>query len=246
MKKQRLRYDLLTYVRQGIFQFIWGSVKYIPSPIGEPIGFLVLKLFAKKISTMWIRSGITIWWPDRISIGRSSLNEDIHLNGYGGIDIGNRVLIGHRCTFFSDEHQFDDPDQLIWFQGRLPAPITVGDDVYFGCNVIVLAGAQIGSGAVIGAGSVVNADIPPFAIAAGVPARIIGYRGAPKLRSLKDNQKKGCECVNSDVKDAAFFCSSGQMDGADNYNNWTFDLFAGYLRGNVLEVGCGVGSLPNE
>lgn len=131
----------------------------------------------KKIKTVWIRPGITIWWPENIVIGSSSLNEDIHLNGVGGISIGERVLIGHRCTFFSDEHVFENPDELIWFQGRNPAPIIVEDDVYFGCNVVVLSGVTIGRGAVIGAGSVVTKDIPANAIVGGIPARIIRYRG---------------------------------------------------------------------
>jgi acetyltransferase-like isoleucine patch superfamily enzyme len=172
-----MRYSINTYARVGLFQFTWGLVKYIPSPVGELFRFLVLKVFMKRIDTTWIRSGVTIWWPERISIGKSCLNEDIHLNGYGGISIGNHVLIGHRCSFFSDEHCFDDPDEFILYQGRKPAPIIIEDDVYFGCNVVVLSGVTIKRGAVVGAGSVVRHDVPSLAIVAGVPAKIIHYRG---------------------------------------------------------------------
>ena len=42
------------------------------------------------------------------------------------------------------------------------------------------------------------------------------------------------------------FCSASQMAQADNYNDWTFSLFQGYVRGTVLEVGCGVGSLTSR
>jgi len=169
--------NFFVLIKAGMFQILWGTVKYIPSPIGEVLRFIILKLFAKKINTLWLRSGITIWWPENISIGNSSLNEDIHLNGFGGITIGERVLIGHRCTFFSDEHAFEDPETPIWFQGRTPAPIVVEDDVYFGCNVVVLSGVRVGRGAVIGAGSVVTKDVPTLAIVGGVPARVIRYRG---------------------------------------------------------------------
>jgi acetyltransferase-like isoleucine patch superfamily enzyme len=134
----------------------------------------------RKIDTVWIRPGVTIWWPERISVGISSLNEDIHLNGFGDITIGDRVLVGHRCTLFSDEHVFEDPDKLIWFQGRKAAAICIEDDVYLGCNAVVLAGVTIRRGAVIGAGSVVTKDVPAFAIVAGSPARVIGYRGEKK------------------------------------------------------------------
>ena len=169
--------NLFAVMRAGLFQTAWGIVKYIPSPIGDLFRFLILKLTMKKISTIWIRPGVTIWWPERISIGTSSLNEDIHLNGFGGITIADHVLIGHRCTFFSDEHNFENPNELIWFQGRSPAPIVVEDDVYLGCNVVVLAGVTIGHGAVIGAGSVVTKDVPPLAIVGGIPAHVIRFRG---------------------------------------------------------------------
>mgnify|MGYP001164624288 CR=1 FL=1 len=55
-------------------------------------------------------------------------------------------------------------------------PITIGNDVFIGANVTVLDGVTIGDGAVIGAGAVVSKDIPPYAIAVGVPIRIVRYR----------------------------------------------------------------------
>lgn len=54
--------------------------------------------------------------------------------------------------------------------------IIIGNDVFIGANVTVLDGVTIGNGAVIGAGAVVTKDIPPYAIAVGVPARIVKYR----------------------------------------------------------------------
>ena len=169
--------SLYVLIKAGIFQTVWGIVKYIPSPIGDIFRFAILKLSKMRINTVWIRPGITVWWPEKISIGSSSLNEDIYLNGIGGITIGEHVLIAHRCSFISDNHVFENPDEPIWFQGRNPAPIVVEDDVHFGCNVVVLAGVTIGKGAVIGAGSVVTKDVPPLAIVGGVPAHVIRYRG---------------------------------------------------------------------
>ena len=54
--------------------------------------------------------------------------------------------------------------------------IVIGNDVFIGMNVTVLDGVRIGDGAVIGAGAVVSKDIPPYAIAVGVPIKIIKYR----------------------------------------------------------------------
>lgn len=54
--------------------------------------------------------------------------------------------------------------------------IVIGNDVFIGANVTVLDGVHIGDGAVIGAGAVVANDIPPYAVAVGVPAEVRKYR----------------------------------------------------------------------
>lgn len=64
--------------------------------------------------------------------------------------------------------------------GTLPHPeyqvTTIGNDVWIGANVSIRAGVTVGDGAVIGMGAVVTKDIPPYAIVAGVPAKVIRYR----------------------------------------------------------------------
>ena len=52
----------------------------------------------------------------------------------------------------------------------------IGNDVWIGANAIVLGGVTVGDGAVIGAGSVVTKDVPPYAVVAGVPAKVLKYR----------------------------------------------------------------------
>lgn len=65
----------------------------------------------------------------------------------------------------------------------------IGNDVFIGANVTVLDGIHIADGAVIGAGAVVTKDIPPYAIAVGVPARVVKCRFEDTIiRKLLDRQ----------------------------------------------------------
>jgi acetyltransferase-like isoleucine patch superfamily enzyme len=93
-----------------------------------------------------------------------------------GISIGNDVLIASGCRLVDHDHG-TSPGQPMRIQPGPEAEIRIGDDVWIGCNVVVLKGVVIGDGAVVGAGSVVTKTIPSREIWAGVPARRIGIRG---------------------------------------------------------------------
>ena len=88
------------------------------------------------------------------------------------ISFGMNVYITAGCKFITHDggtllFRKDIPDL------EITKPITVGNNVYFGNNVIVLPGVNIGNNVVIGAGAVVTKNVPDNSVVAGVPARVI-------------------------------------------------------------------------
>jgi acetyltransferase-like isoleucine patch superfamily enzyme len=114
-----------------------------------------------------------------ITIGAGSgINAFSVVYGAGGVTIGNNTRIACHTVIISSNHNFDDITKDIHEQGITAKGITIGDDVWIGAGARVLDGVHIGDHAVIGAGAVVTKDVPPNAVAVGVPARVIRLRGA--------------------------------------------------------------------
>jgi acetyltransferase-like isoleucine patch superfamily enzyme len=91
---------------------------------------------------------------------------------------GGSVTIGNYCVISAGVHVYTH-DTVAWAVsgGRAPyvhAPVVIEDCCYLGAQVIVAKGVRIGAHSVIGAGSFVNHDIPPYAVAVGSPARVVG------------------------------------------------------------------------
>jgi acetyltransferase-like isoleucine patch superfamily enzyme len=85
--------------------------------------------------------------------------------------IGSDVSVGPEAAILTLGHDPSDPDFAV--KG---GPVNIGDRVWIGFRAIILPGVNIGEGAVVAAGSVVTRDVPPFAIVAGSPARVVGER----------------------------------------------------------------------
>ena len=94
----------------------------------------------------------------------------------GGVDIGDRVLLGYGCQIISGNHKIPDGRGRIFGSGYVRSPIVIKNDSWIGANSVILAGVTIGEGAIVAAGSIVNKDIPPYTIAGGVPAKVIKLR----------------------------------------------------------------------
>ncbi len=112
-----------------------------------------------------------------ITVGRRvGINAYCIVYGAGGVVVGDDCLIAAFTVIVASSHIFTRRDVPIQTQGITHKGVTIGSDVWLGTRVTVLDGVSIGDGAVIGAGAVVTRDIPPFTIAAGVPARVIRAR----------------------------------------------------------------------
>jgi phosphonate metabolism protein (transferase hexapeptide repeat family) len=86
----------------------------------------------------------------------------------------------HHFTYRSASYDMGADDDG-FFDWRRAHRVVLGNDVWIGHGALVLPGITIGNGAVLGGGAVASKDIPPFAIAVGVPAKIQRYRFEPPI-----------------------------------------------------------------
>jgi acetyltransferase-like isoleucine patch superfamily enzyme len=93
------------------------------------------------------------------------------------VEVGDRVLISEEVVIA--DHFVTTPFTPGPRGGRDPegsaATIVIGDDGWIGTRAVILAGARLGTGVIVGAGAVVDLEVPPYAIVAGNPARVVGW-----------------------------------------------------------------------
>ena len=97
--------------------------------------------------------------------------------GHGGIQIGRDALFANDVQLICGNHTFARRDLPIRAQPSEELPIVIEDDVWIGASAVVLGGVTVGQGSVLAAGAVVTRSLPPYSIARGVPAQIVGVRG---------------------------------------------------------------------
>lgn len=109
----------------------------------------------------------------------------VKIRGDGPVKIGKRAAIAEDTIIYTQVHDYDHSNVLPFGWGFTYPETRIDDYAWIGLRSIVLPGAHIGEGAIVQAGSVVMGKIPPCAIAAGNPAKVIGYRDVEHYNALK-------------------------------------------------------------
>ncbi|QQE10224.1 acyltransferase [Planctomycetota bacterium] len=119
-----------------------------------------------------ISSDVKIPCPDQMTIG-----EDVYiahgcwLNAQGQIELEDQVMLGPYTVIASGNHSMENGSYRYGMQLR--AKVTVGFGSWTGAGVKVMPGVNIGKSVCCAAGAVVIKDVPDYALAAGVPAKVI-------------------------------------------------------------------------
>ena len=111
----------------------------------------------------------------RIRIGSGTfLNLNVMVAAVELVEIGDHCMFANGCFVTDGNHRYDDPSQPVTWQGfTTKGPTRIGDNVWCGAHVVVTSGVTIGERAIVGANSVVTADVAPYSIVAGAPARVV-------------------------------------------------------------------------
>lgn len=153
-------------------------LRSLPGFMPGMLRYAFYRLMFKRVGGLaLIYPGVYLTHTYGISVGSGfSINTGAFMDGRGGIDMGDNVMVGPYAVIVSSNHDFR--------QSRLPmnqcahttAPVRIGNDVWIGAHAVISGGVAIGSGAVVAAGAVVTADVADSAIVGGVPATVIGRR----------------------------------------------------------------------
>ncbi len=118
-------------------------------------------------------------------LGRITIGDDcgfgagitVHSSVEGSVTIGNKCIIAGHAYIGGGQYHTDSTEVPIVDQGHVANQhLVLGDGCWIGAGAVVVNGVRVGNDAIIAAGAVVTKDVPPFAVVAGVPARIIRTR----------------------------------------------------------------------
>lgn len=105
------------------------------------------------------------------------------------VEVGEGVLMAAYCYLIGGDHDVDNVSVSVTEQGSTSHGIKIEEGCWVGAGAKVLDGVAVGAHTIVGAGAVVTRDVPPYAIAAGVPAKV--------LRDRRDAKPNASDCAAS-------------------------------------------------
>ena len=167
-----------------MYQYVIGGGRYLLYKLISPLALIAKSDLTKKTKVCHFAKIVNSSIGEYSYVGNHSTIINATIGKFCSISENCRIgLASHTMKFLSTSPIFTEKCNgtgISWLSEdavKIKAPkITVGNDVWIGYNAIIKSGVTIGDGAVIGAGAIVTKDVPPYAIVAGVPAKIIKYR----------------------------------------------------------------------
>jgi acetyltransferase-like isoleucine patch superfamily enzyme len=131
---------------------------------------------------VWIGDGSKIRCHEGVvEIGaKTVMGQDCTISAYQHVRIGEQCVIADRAMFIDFDHGVVEVERPIRVQGIYKRDVEVGSNVWIGYGACILRGVRVGDNAIVGTNSVVTKDVPANAVVAGIPARVIRMRDAPK------------------------------------------------------------------
>lgn len=177
--------EALAKERTGCKDLCWEYNQLHPSQVEEK-KVMIKKIIGKTGENFWIEPSFWCDYGYNIELGENFYsNHNLVILDGAKVTFGDNCFIAPNCGFYTAGHALDAEQRNKGLEIALP--ITVGNNVWIGGNVVVLPGVTIGDNAVIGGGSVVTKDIPQGVIAAGNPCRVI----REITEADKDKYKRG-------------------------------------------------------
>jgi len=130
----------------------------------------------------WIGDGCKIRCHEgSVSFGaKSVMGQECTISSFQRVSIGRECVIADRVMLIDFDHGVVDVETPIRRQGIYKRDVRVGHNVWIGYGACILRGSTVGDNAVVGANAVVTGEVPANAVVAGVPARVIRMREAPR------------------------------------------------------------------
>jgi len=130
----------------------------------------------------WIGHGCKLRVHEgEVSIGsKSVMGQECTISAFQHISIGRECIVADRVMMIDFDHGVVEVERPIRLQGIYKRDVDIGHNVWIGYGACVLRGVSVGDNAVIGTSAVLTTDVPENAVVAGIPARVIRMRDAPR------------------------------------------------------------------